>query len=237
MKTMNKTTGATSATNTTSAANAAGAAGTANAIDYSLYMVTDVAPAYRHGLTASVEAAVAGGVTVVQFRADGGSKRELYETGLALRDLLRRLGVPLIINDHVDLALALDADGVHVGQGDRPAAVVRRLLGRGRILGLSTSNRGQVAAVDAAVVDYIGIGPVFPTQSKRNAPPDIGVAGLAALAALAPVPCVGIGGITIGRASAVYAAGVAGIAVVSALSGADDVRAAAQALRAARGGA
>ncbi|MDR0353167.1 MAG: thiamine phosphate synthase [Opitutaceae bacterium] len=205
-----------------------------NAIDYSLYMVTDAAAVYRRGLPAAVEAAVAGGVTVVQFRAEGVAKRELYESGLVLRGLLRRLGVPLIVNDHVDLALALDADGVHVGQGDLPAGVARRLLGREKILGLSASNLEEVGAVDAAVVDYIGIGPVFPTQTKRDAAPAIGVEGLAALAARAPVPCVGIGGITIGRAAAVYAAGVAGIAVVSALSGADDVSAAARALRAAR---
>jgi thiamine-phosphate pyrophosphorylase len=204
-------------------------------IDYSLYMVTDAAPVYRHGLLASVEAAVAGGVTVVQFRADGGSKRELYTTGLALLGLLRRLGVPLIINDHVDLALALDADGVHVGQGDLPAEVARRLVGREKILGLSTSNRAQVDAVDAAVVDYIGIGPVFPTQSKRDAAPHTGVDSLAELVARAPVPCVGIGGISIERARAVYATGVTGIAVVSALSYADDARAAARALREARG--
>lgn len=204
-------------------------------IDYTLYMVTDVESAYRHGFLPSIEAAIAGGVSLVQYRTDGGTKRELYETGLRLRDLLKHLGAPLIINDHVELALALDADGVHVGQGDLPANVVRRLLGKGKLLGLSTSNPEQLSAVDAGVVDYIGIGPVFPTQSKRNAPPAIGLAGLARLAARSPVPCVGIGGISIQEAPGVFATGVTGLAVVSALSHAEDVRAAAQALRAAKG--
>ncbi len=197
--------------------------------DYTLYMVTDMPSVYKKGFLASVEAAVAGGAGVVQYRTDGGTKRELYENAIALRDLLKRLGVPLIINDHVDLALAIDADGVHVGQGDLPAAVVRRLIGKEKLLGLSTSNRGQVLAVDKTIVDYIGIGPVFPTQSKRNAPPAIGIASLGDLAALAPVPCVAIGGITVEHAPAVYASGVSGIAVVSALSYADDVQAAAKA--------
>jgi thiamine-phosphate pyrophosphorylase len=203
--------------------------------DYTLYMVTDMPSVYKKGLLASVEAAIAGGVSIVQYRTDGGTKRELYENAIILRDLLRRLDVPLIINDHVDLALAIDADGVHVGQNDLPAAIVRRLIGTEKILGLSTSNREQVLDVDENVVDYIGIGPVFPTQSKRNAPPAIGVAGLTAIAAIAPVPNVAIGGITIGRAPAVYASGVTGIAVVSALSYADDVQSAAGALREAKG--
>lgn len=204
--------------------------------DYTLYMVTDMPSVYKKGLLASVEAAVAGGVSLVQYRTDGGAKRELYETSLALRDLLKPLQVPLIINDHVDLALAIDADGVHIGQGDLPATVVRRLIGKKKILGLSTSNREQVLAVDKNIVDYIGIGPVFPTQSKRNAPPAIGIDGLAPLAALSPVPCVAIGGITTEHAPAVYSTGVTGIAVVSALSYADDVRAVAKALRAAASG-
>ncbi|MDF9826639.1 thiamine-phosphate pyrophosphorylase [Ereboglobus sp. PH5-10] len=202
--------------------------------DYTLYMVTDMPSVYKKGFLESIEAAVAGGVSIVQYRTDGGTKHELYENGMAVRDLLKRLGVPLIINDHVDLALALDADGVHIGQGDLPAPVVRRLIGKDKLLGLSTSNREQVLAVDKTVVDYIGIGPVFPTQSKRNAPPAIGAAGLAELVPLSPVPMVGIGGITAESAPAIYATGVTGIAIVSAISYADDPRAAAAALLAAK---
>jgi thiamine-phosphate pyrophosphorylase len=201
--------------------------------DYTLYMVTDAPPAYRHGFLASVEAAVAGGATIVQYRSGITSRRELYETGAALRDLLKRLRVPLIINDHADLALALDADGVHVGQNDLPAAVVRKLIGKHKLLGLSVSNREQLLAIDAGIVDYIGIGPVFPTQTKSDAAPATGIASLSALVSLAPLPTVAIGGITPGNAASVFAAGVNGIAVVTALSRAPDIRAAAQALRAA----
>jgi len=200
--------------------------------DYTLYMVTDAPSAYRHGFLASVEAAVAGGVTIVQYRADGKSKRELYETGALLRDLLKRLDVPLIINDHVDLALALDADGVHVGQNDLPAAIVRKLIGKHKLLGLSASNRAQVLAVDTDIVDYIGIGPVFATATKPDAAPATGIANLLGLASLSPLPSVAIGGITLDNAASIFAAGVNGIAVVSALSRADDIHAAAQALRA-----
>jgi len=204
--------------------------------DYTLYLITDSPASYRHGFLASIEAAIAGGTTIVQYRsdsADSKSKRELYETGLALRDLLKRLNVPLIINDHVDLALALDADGVHVGQSDFPAAIVRKLIGPNKLLGLSASTREQVLAADAAIVDYLGLGPVFPTRTKPDAAPATGLDGLAALAALTPLPAVAIGGITPGNAAPVFAAGIDGIAVVTALSRADDIRAAAQILRAA----
>ena len=202
--------------------------------DYTLYMVTDAPSAYRHGFLASVEAAIAGGVTIVQYRADitaAKSKRELYETGAALRDLLKRLGVPLIINDHADLALALDADGVHVGQNDLPAAIVRKLIGKHKLLGLSVSNREHILAADTTIVDYLGISPVFATPTKPDAAPATGLADLPALVALTPLPTVAIGGITPGNASSIFAAGVNGIAVVTALSRADDIRAAAQALR------
>ena len=202
---------------------------------YTLYHVTDTPAAYRHGFLASIEAAVAGGVTIVQYRAEitaAKNKRELYETAAALRDLLKPLAVPLIINDHVDLALALDADGVHVGQTDLPAPIVRRLIGPRKLLGLSISNREQLHAIDPAIIDYIGLSPVFATPTKPDAAPAIGLAALPSYAAQSPVPTVAIGGITLQNAAAVYATGVTGIAVVTALSRADDPRAAAQTLRA-----
>ena len=206
--------------------------------DYTLYHVTDAPASYRRDFLASIEAAIAGGVTIVQYRAEltaAKNKRELYETGAALRDLLKRLGVPLIINDHADLALALDADGVHIGQTDLPATVVRRLIGPRKLLGLSVTTPAQIraAAADPAAIDYLGLSPVFATPTKPDAPPAIGLAALPSLVALSHLPAVAIGGITLENAAAIFATGVAGIAVVTALSRADDPRAAAQTLRAA----
>jgi len=203
------------------------------AADYTLYLITDAPASYPHGFLASIEAAIAGGATIVQYRADIAdtkSKRALYETALPLRDLLKRLNVPLIINDHVDLALALDADGVHVGQTDLPPAIVRKLIGPRKLLGLSATTRDEVLAADTSILDYLGLGPVFPTSTKPDAAPATGLAALAALAALTPLPTVAIGGITPDNAPSIFAAGVDGIAVVTALSRAPDPRAAAQTL-------
>jgi len=204
------------------------------ATDYTLYLVTDAPQRYPHGLLAGVEAAVAGGASIVQYRATTGTRRHLYETACALRDLLRPHGVPLIINDHVDLALAIDADGVHVGQTDLPVDVVRRLLGPGKLLGLSITAPEQLASVPLGLVDYLGIGPVFPTLSKDDAAPALGVEALARLTARSSWPVVAIGGIGRDNAAAVFAASVAGIAVVSALSLAADPASVARALRAAK---
>lgn len=199
--------------------------------DYTLYLVTDEPARYANGLLAGVEAAVAGGATVVQYRAPTGTKRELYETARALADLLRPRGVPLIINDHLDLALAVDAAGLHVGQDDLPVQAARRLLGRGKLLGLSITAPGQLDAADVTAVDYLGIGPVFATVSKADAAPALGLEKLAELAARSPLPVVAIGGISFENAAAVFAAGVAGVAVVSALSLSGDPEGAARALR------
>lgn len=201
--------------------------------DYTLYLVTDQADRYAHGLLAGVDAAVAGGATIVQYRATRGSQREHYETAVALHALLDPRRVPLIINDRLDLALAVGAEGLHLGQNDLPVAVARRLLGPGRLLGLSITAAGQLEGFDPAGVDYLGIGPVFPTHSKTDAAPALGLATLATLTARSPLPVVAIGGISLGNTPAVLAAGVAGIAVVSALSLAPDPAAAARALRAA----
>lgn len=201
--------------------------------DYRLYLVTDRPAAYRHGLLAGVEAALAGGVTLVQYRATTGTRREHYDTALALRVMLRARGLPLIINDAVDLALAVDAEGVHVGQADLPVGVARRLIGTGRMLGLSISALRQFESFDPALVDYVGAGPVYPTGSKADAAPPLGLDELRRLVARSPRPVVAIGGITADRAPEVFATGAAGVAVVAALSQAQDPAAAARALLAA----
>lgn len=203
-------------------------------VDYTLYLVTDAAERYHHGLLAGVEAALAGGVDIVQYRATTGTRRHLYETARALAGLLSPRNIPFIVNDQVDLALAVDADGVHVGQGDLPAEVVRRLIGPAKLLGLSITAPEQLEKIPEATVDYLGLGPVFPTISKDDAAPALGLAGLAQMTKRSTLPTVAIGGISLENAPSVFAAGVDGIAVVSALSLAADPAAAARALRSAK---
>lgn len=196
-----------------------------------LYLVTDEAAKCRHSLLETVQRAVDGGVTIVQYRSTNPDAGTCYREALPIRDFLASRGVPFIVNNRVDLALALDADGVHIGQRDLPVPAVRAMIGPDRILGLSVSNADQLRAVDAALVDYLGMGPVFPTISKLNAPPVLGVEGFTALASRSPLPVVAIGGLDAERARLVRATGAAGgIAVVSAICGAEDPEAAARAL-------
>ena len=196
-----------------------------------LYLVTDEAAKCRHSLLETVQRAVDGGVTIVQYRSTNPDAGTCYREALPIRDFLASRGVPFIVNNRIDLALALDADGVHIGQRDLPVPAVRAMIGPDRILGLSVSNADQLRAVDAALADYLGMGPVFPTISKLNAPPVLGVDGFAALSSQSPLPVVAIGGLDVERARLVRATGAAsGIAVVSAICGAEDPEAAARAL-------
>ncbi len=199
----------------------------ARPFDLSLYLVTDVELAGPRGVVETVRAAIEGGVTLVQLRDPHGKGRSQIETAAALLEILRPRGIPLIINDRVDVALAVDADGVHVGQSDIPAAMVRRLIGPDRILGLSVSYARELAAPDLADVDYLGVGPIYATPTKTNAAPAIGFEGLAALADAAPVPVVAIGGVKAEHVDRILAAGAAGMAVVSAIVAAADPAAAA----------
>lgn len=192
-------------------------------IDLSLYLVLD--PELCGGAAGMVETArqaAQNGATVVQLRAPDWKKRQWLETALELKRVLAPFAVPLIINDQVDVALAVDADGVHVGQGDLPAAVVRRLIGPDKWLGLSVTNRDELAKVPADGVDYLGIGPIFPTGTKKDAAPVTGLAALAAMVALTDLPVVAIGGIQAGSCGGVFEAGADGVAVVSAICGKDD---------------
>jgi thiamine-phosphate pyrophosphorylase len=198
--------------------------------DLSVYLVTDRSLSRGRELVDVVLAAVRGGATVVQLREKEASARETLELGRVLLGRLRPLGVPLIVNDRVDLALALGADGVHVGQGDLPPEVARRLMGPDALVGLSITGPGDLPTVDAAVVDYAGVGPLFPTTSKADATPALGLEDFARLRRLLPVPVVAIGGITTANAAAVIAAGADGVSVVSAICSADDCEVAASAL-------
>jgi thiamine-phosphate pyrophosphorylase len=200
-------------------------------IDWSLYVLADRGAAGERSLVDVVRAALRGGATAIQLRDKEASTRALIERGRALLALTRPAGVPLIVNDRVDVALAIDADGVHVGQDDMPAPLARRLLGAGRILGVSAGTVEEALQAQADGADYLGTGDVYGTPSKADAGAPIGVAGLAAVARAVAIPVVAIGGIQVGNAAAAIRAGASGVAVISAVVGAPDPEAAARALR------
>ncbi|MDR5813112.1 thiamine phosphate synthase [Caballeronia sp. LZ033] len=205
------------------------------AFDLSLYLVLDPVQCGGHDATVQVaRAALEGGATLVQLRAPEWHKRAWFDLARDILPLTRAHGVPFVINDHVDVALAAGADGVHVGQRDLPAGVVRDMLGPDALIGLSVSNLEETAAADAlaGVIDYLGAGPVYATPTKTDASTPCGIDGLAAIRAAARFPTVAIGGIQANNAADVLRARPAGLAVVSALCRAADPRAAAAALRA-----
>lgn len=200
------------------------------AFDLATYLITDRALCGSRGVIAVVEAAIAGGVSIVQLRDPQGKTRMLVEQARALVALLRPAGIPLIVNDRVDVALAADADGVHVGQLDMSVDDVRALLGPDRIVGLSISSLAQLQRARLEGVDYLGVGPIFATQTKPDAAAPIGLAGFAEIVARAQVPVAAIGGMHQGNAGQTVRAGAAGVAVVSAICAAADPAAAAREL-------
>lgn len=187
-----------------------------------LYLVTDRKSAGGRNLEDIVISAVNGGVTMVQLREKDIPTRDFIELGLRLKDFLKQRNVPLIINDRVDVALAVDADGVHIGQSDMPYATARKLLGPDKIIGLSVENLDDVMAANGLDVDYIGISPVYPTPTKTDTAPAFYQDGLKKAVALSVHPCVGIGGMNRETAAETFRNGVDGIAVVSAIMSAAD---------------
>lgn len=198
--------------------------------DLSVYLVLGPDDCRHQGLEAVVAAALAGGATCVQLREKYLPAAEYLDLARALLPKLERAGVPLVVNDRVEEALVLGAAAgrvaVHVGQGDMPVAEVRERLGPVPILGLSVRTPDEAGAVPEGLVDHLGVGPVYATATKANAPDPIGPDGLAAVRAVTGLPLVGIGGITAARAPEVIAAGAQGVAVVSAIAGAQDPEAA-----------
>lgn len=199
--------------------------------DWRLYLVTDRRLAGSRPLADVVAGAVRGGVTAVQLREKKCGTREFVELARSLKALLAPHGVPLIVNDRVDVALAAGADGVHVGQSDMDCRDVRRLLGPGAIIGLSVETMKQAKGAAALDVDYLGVSPIFSTPTKTDTISEWGLSGLAALRHVSKHILVAIGGIHASNAAEVIEAGADGIAVVSAICAASDPEAAARDLR------
>ncbi len=196
-----------------------------------LHVLTDRALSRGRTDPEVAAAALAGGATVVQLRGKTLSGAELVRTGRQLRDLTRVHGGLLIVNDRVDVALAVDADGAHVGQDDLLARDARRLLGPDRLLGVSARSVEEAVRAQRDGADYIGFGPVFSTTTKEDAGAPSGLDELRRASRAVAIPVVAIGGITPHNAGLVRAAGAAGVAVISAVVGAPDIAEATRTLR------
>lgn len=201
-------------------------------LDLTLYLVLDpVLCGGIAGMVQTTQLAVANGVTAVQLRSEQAyDRRDWYQAALALKEVLAETTVPLLINDQVDVAMAVQADGVHVGQSDLPVDVVRKLIGTEKMIGLSVSNASQMQSVPWEQVDYLGIGPIYPTNSKGDAAPVLGVEQLQKLVQSKQCPAVAIGGINRSNITQVMQTGVDGVAVISAICAQPDVGAATQQL-------
>ena len=199
--------------------------------DLLLYLCTDRALALGRPIMEAVEAAIDGGVTMVQLREKNISSREFYELALELRALTKRRRLPLVINDRLDIALAVEADGLHIGQSDLPLEAARRIAGKDMFIGVSAGNVEEAVAAERGGADYLGAGAVFSTGSKTDAGDAIGLEALAAICGAVRLPVIGIGGIGPASAQAVMRTGAAGIAVISAVISQPDIKAAAEDLR------
>ena len=201
-------------------------------MDYGVYLVTEEGLAGDRTTLDVVRDAVAGGVDVVQLREKTASARERYDLGRNLRALTREAGVALIVNDRVDIARAIDADGVHLGDDDLPVSVAREQLDEDAVIGRSVSTVAGAEAAERAGADYLGVGAVYRTGTKDTDPEQtaVGLDRVRAIREAVDLPFVGIGGVDAGNAADVVAAGADGVAVVSAIVAAEDPTAATRAL-------
>lgn len=199
-------------------------------LDVRVYVVTD--RGFRGRSHEEVaRAALDGGATILQLRDKRATGRELVEWARRLCGLARSRGVPVVVNDRVDVALAAEAAGAHVGEEDLPVADARRLLGPGRIVGASAGTVEEALQAQQQGADYLGVGPVFPTATKPDAGEAIGPEGLRRIVQAVRIPVVAIGGITVDNAAEAIRAGAAGVAVISAVASAEDMVEATRRLR------
>lgn len=199
-------------------------------IDYTLYLCTDRKLMSTNTLEEAVEQAILGGCSLIQLREKQSSSREFFEMAKRIKAITDRYRVPLIINDRIDIALAVDAAGVHLGQEDIPAKEARRIMGEEKVIGLSarTVELARKAVEDGA--DYLGVGAMFATNTKGNAKV-IGKEKLKEIRAAVSIPIVAIGGINHSNAAQLVDTGINGLAVVSSVIGASDIQAAARKMR------
>lgn len=189
-----------------------------------LYVILDSSSVPYRPLADILKEAAEAGVRLFQYRNKGASMKEAYGEALELRRAASDCNVTFIVNDRCDLALAVDADGVHVGQDDLPYEYARRIMGPHKLIGLSTHNPEQVKEADRLKPDYIGFGPIFKPRSKQDHDPVVGIQGLTMVRPLTSLPVFAIGGIMIQNAEAVFKAGADGIALISAIMNATDVK-------------
>ncbi|MFN2342711.1 MAG: thiamine phosphate synthase [Desulfonatronovibrio sp.] len=199
-------------------------------IDYSLYLVTDQDLCLGRNLINVVMEAVQGGVNVVQIREKNSETRDFYELARAMKQSLKGKNVPLIINDRVDVAMAVDADGVHAGQKDLPCSVIRQILGPDKIIGVSINTCEQIHEALEQGADYLSLSPVYPTPTKTDTTEPFGINGLIKARKMTTKPLITIGGINKSNIGEIMGTGMDGIALVSAICSAPSPRHAAEEL-------
>jgi thiamine-phosphate pyrophosphorylase len=198
-------------------------------IDYSLYLVTDRTGKTDEEFFNIIEEAILGGVTVVQLREKDAPTGEFYKLALQLKELTNKYNVPLIINDRLDIAIAIDADGVHVGQSDMPARIVRKIIGKDKILGVSAAEIRDVKKAEREGADYIGTGAIFPTQTKEA--DCINIKQLKKIVDSVDIPIVAIGGLAEDNISSLANTYIGGISVVSSIMNSDNPKKVAENLK------
>ncbi|ADK16352.1 MULTISPECIES: thiamine phosphate synthase [Clostridium] len=199
-------------------------------VDYSLYLVTDRSFLKDKSLQQAVEESILGGVTLVQLREKDASTREFYEIAKEVKKVTDHYKVPFLINDRLDIAQAVDADGVHLGQSDMPINTARKILGKDKIIGISAGNVDEALEAEKNGADYIGIGTIFFTGTKKDIDTPIGIEGLRKIYSSINIPAVAIGGVNETNFKEVFSTGVDGISVISAILGKSDITAASKAL-------
>jgi len=192
-------------------------------VDYTLYVIVGTGSSRKKSLLDLAREAIEGGATVIQLREKEMKARAMVEVGLKLRALTAEKGVTFIVNDRADVARAVDADGVHLGQEDLPVSPAREILGPGKIIGVSASNVEEAAAAEREGADYVGLGSIFSTQTKDDAGDPVGVEMVREVVRKVNIPVVAIGGINHDNVIQVVKAGADGIAVVSAVTAVSDV--------------